>query len=145
MPRTKKTPEVPTDRLDEMLVRLKLTGIRDQLDNLFDEAARANLSARETLMLLCEREIARKDHRRIDMALKLAHFPAVKELADEGYAMCVDLTAVDYSAHPDRRLPDGVAPERFEVVVGLLDPSARERLRLRVQVAADGPVDAGAQ
>ncbi len=26
-------------------------------------------------------EIARKDHRRIEMALKLAHFPAVKELA----------------------------------------------------------------
>src|SRR5262245_14951508 len=31
--------------------------------------------------MLCEREIARKDHRRIDMALKLAHFPVVKELA----------------------------------------------------------------
>jgi DNA replication protein DnaC len=43
--------------------------------------ARANLSARETLILLCEREIARKDHHRIEMALKLAHFPAVKELA----------------------------------------------------------------
>jgi hypothetical protein len=43
MPRAKKTPEVPTDRLDEMLVRLKLSGIRDQLDNLLDEAARANL------------------------------------------------------------------------------------------------------
>jgi hypothetical protein len=54
---------------------------RDQLDSLLDEAARANLSARETLILLCERGIARKDHRRIEMALKLAHFPAVKELA----------------------------------------------------------------
>ena len=31
--------------------------------------------------MLCEREIAREDHRRIEMALKLAHFPAVKELA----------------------------------------------------------------
>jgi DNA replication protein DnaC len=31
--------------------------------------------------LLCEREITRKDHRRIDMALKLAHFPALKEFA----------------------------------------------------------------
>jgi DNA replication protein DnaC len=81
MPRAKTTPDMPVDRLDEMLVRLKLSGIRDQLDNLLDEAARANLSARETLMLLCEREIARKDHRRIEMALKLAHFPAVKELA----------------------------------------------------------------
>jgi DNA replication protein DnaC len=72
---------VPTDRLDEMLVRLKVSGIRDQLDNLLDEASRSNLSTRETLAMLCEREFARKDHRRIDMALKLAHFPAVKELA----------------------------------------------------------------
>ena len=39
------------------------------------------MSARETLILLCEREIARKDHRRIEMTLKLARFPAVKELA----------------------------------------------------------------
>jgi len=36
-------------------------------------------------ILLCEREIARKDHRRIEMALKLAHFPAVKELAGFGF------------------------------------------------------------
>jgi NADH-quinone oxidoreductase subunit C len=62
------------------------------------------------------------------------YLATVKELADEGYAMCVDLTAVDYSAHPDRRLPDGVAPERFEVVVNLLDIRHRRRLRLRVQV-----------
>ena len=81
MARTKKATEAPIDRLDAMLARLQLSGIRDQLDNLLDEAARANLSARETLILLCEREIARKDHRRIEMALKLAHFPAVKELA----------------------------------------------------------------
>lgn len=81
MPRAKKTTEVPTDKLDAMLVRLQLSGIGDQLDSLLDEAARSNLSARETLTLLCEREIARKDHRRIDMALKLAHFPAMKELA----------------------------------------------------------------
>jgi len=81
MPRVKKAPHVPTDRLDDMLMRLKLSSIRDQLDSLLDEAARSNLSARETLSMLCEREIARKDHRRIEMALKLAHFPAVKELA----------------------------------------------------------------
>lgn len=78
MPRAKGTTEVPTDKLDAMLVRLQLSGIRDQLDSLLDEAARANLSARETLALLCEREITRKDHRRIEMALKLAHFPAMK-------------------------------------------------------------------
>ncbi|MGY4282166.1 DNA replication protein DnaC [Bradyrhizobium sp. LM2.7] len=62
MTRTKKATEAPIDRLEAMLVRLQLSGIRDQLDNLLEEAARANLSARETLILLCEREIARKDH-----------------------------------------------------------------------------------
>src|SRR5579872_6441359 len=61
MPRAKRTPDAPADRLDEMLARLKLAGIRDQLDSLLDEAARSNLSTRETLAMLCEREIARKE------------------------------------------------------------------------------------
>ena len=64
----------------------------------------------------------------------------VKALADEGYAMCVDLTAVDYLNHMQRPLPDGIAPERFEVVVNLLDITNRRRIRLRVQVPADDAV-----
>ena len=58
-----------------------------------------------------------------------------KALADEGYAMCVDLTAVDYLAHPARVLPSGVVARRFEVVVNLLSITDRERVRLRLQVA----------
>ncbi|MEO6654321.1 MAG: NADH-quinone oxidoreductase subunit C [Ilumatobacteraceae bacterium] len=61
----------------------------------------------------------------------------VKELADEGYAMVVDLCGVDYLGYPDRPLPAGVIGERFEVVANLLDISARRRIRLRVQVPAD--------
>jgi DNA replication protein DnaC len=68
------------DRLTEMLTRLKLTAVRDQLDGLLDEAGREELSLRETLVLLCEREIARKDERRIEMTLKLARFPFVRDL-----------------------------------------------------------------
>jgi DNA replication protein DnaC len=129
MPRAKKMPEVPTDRLDEMLVRLKLSGIRDQLDNLLDEAARANLSARETLMLLCEREIARKDHRRIDMALKLAHFPAVKELAGFDFdaqpsvdpKQIRDLAAARWIANGENVLllgPPGVGKTHLGIALG---------------------------
>ena len=137
MPRAKKTPDVPTDRLDEMLVRLKLSGIRDQLDNLLDEAARANLSARETLMLLCEREIARKDHRRIvlearlrhDMALKLAHFPAVKELAGFDFdaqpsvdpKQIRDLAAARWIANGENVLllgPPGVGKTHLAIALG---------------------------
>jgi hypothetical protein len=46
-----------------MLARLKLTAICDQLDSLLHEAAKRELTLRETLALLCEREIARKDER----------------------------------------------------------------------------------
>jgi NADH:ubiquinone oxidoreductase subunit C len=54
---------------------------------------------------------------------------------DEGFAVCVDVTAVDYVAFEAiRDLPPGVEPERFEVVVGLLSHATAERLRLRVQV-----------
>jgi DNA replication protein DnaC len=74
------------DRLSEMLTRLKLTGIRDQLDGLLDEAGRQELSLRETLVLLCEREIARKDERRIEMTLKLARFPFVRDLLGFDFA-----------------------------------------------------------
>ena len=74
------------DRLPEMLGRLNLTCMRDQLDSLLDEAARADLDLRQALALLCEREIARKDQRRVEMALKLAHFPVVRELAGFDFA-----------------------------------------------------------
>jgi hypothetical protein len=52
-----------------MLNRLKLTAIRDQLDSLIDEAGRRELTIREALSLFCEREIARKDERRIEMSV----------------------------------------------------------------------------
>ena len=63
----------------------------------------------------------------------------VTALKDEGFDFCSDVTAVDYLAAPARPLPDGVEPERFEVVVNLLSMSARRRVRLRVQVPADDP------
>ena len=63
------------DRLTAMLTRLKLTAIRDGLDSLLDEASRGELTLRESLALLCVREIARKDSRRIEMAIGLARFP----------------------------------------------------------------------
>src|SRR5919107_1576811 len=77
------------DRLTAMLTRLKLAAIRDGLDSLLDEAAHGELTLRESLALLCEREIARKDSRRIEMAIGLARFPYARDLA-----------GFDFSAQP---------------------------------------------
>jgi NADH-quinone oxidoreductase subunit C len=69
------------------------------------------------------------------------YLSAVKALADEGYTMCIDLTAVDYLEVAERRLPeDADDAQRFEVVVNLLDIGNRRRLRLRVQVPEDDAV-----
>lgn len=43
-------PDMP-DHLERMLTRLKLTAMRDQLDNLIDEAGRSELTIREALTL----------------------------------------------------------------------------------------------
>ena len=56
----------------------------------------------------------------------------------DGFDQLIDLTAVDYLTYgADRGLPEGVQPERFEVVASLLSHERRERLRMRVQVPAD--------
>jgi NADH-quinone oxidoreductase subunit C len=64
----------------------------------------------------------------------------VQALRDDGYLICVDVTAVDHLANAHRELPEGLAPERFEVVAQFLDHARKRRVRLRVQVPADDPV-----
>ncbi len=63
----------------------------------------------------------------------------IERLYDEGYVMCVDLLGVDYLGHPDRKLPEGVAAGRFEVVVNLLDLEGHRRVRVRVQLPENDP------
>ena len=70
---------------------------------------------------------------------KASYLATMKKLVDDGYDMCCDLTAVDYVNAPNRTVPAGVQPERFEVVVNLLSMAKRERLRVRVQVAESEP------
>jgi NADH-quinone oxidoreductase subunit C len=67
------------------------------------------------------------------------YLDVMKALKDEGFDLCSDVTAVDYLANDARVLPEGVEPERFEVVVTLLSRSQRRRLRLRVQVPESDP------
>ncbi len=64
----------------------------------------------------------------------------VGALRDDGFIQCIDSTAVDYLYYDaPRDLPEGVQPERFEVVVTLINHVERRRIRLRVQVPAEDP------
>lgn len=60
------------------------------------------------------------------------------QLLADGWNMCIDVTAVDYSAYQARRdLPAGIAAERFEVVASFISHARRERIRARIQVPGD--------
>jgi len=64
----------------------------------------------------------------------------VEALRGDGYLMCLDVTAVDHLANAaPRPLPEGVAPERFEVVVTLISHELGQRIRVKVQVPEDDP------
>ena len=62
------------------------------------------------------------------------YLEVLRLLLADGFDLCTDLTGVDYLTHPGRPLPDGVTPERFEVVLNLIAMAPPERLRVRVQV-----------
>ena len=121
------------------LTRLQLTAIRDQLDNLLDEAAEKKLTLREALAMFVEREVARKDERRIEMAFKIAHFPMVRELADFDFKaqpsvdrrQVRELATSRWVAHGDALLvlgPPGVGKTHLAIALG------REAIRQRYSV-----------
>lgn len=63
----------------------------------------------------------------------------VQAMKQDGYVSVVDLCGVDYLSHQGRRLPAGIAAERFELVVNMIAHSPPRRARLRLQVSADDP------
>jgi NADH-quinone oxidoreductase subunit C len=65
------------------------------------------------------------------------YLAVLRSLVADGFVLCTDLTGVDYLTHPGRPLPAGVTPERFEVVLNLINMTDPGRLRVRVQVPAD--------
>jgi len=71
-----------------------------------------------------------------------AYHELVASLRTDGFSLLSDLCAVDYLTHPGRTLPSEVVPERFEVVVQLLDVDQGVRARVRVQIPeSDAAVD----
>ena len=77
------------------------------------------MTLREALALPVEREVSRKDERRIEMAFKITHFPAARELADFDFKaqprvderQVLELATSRWIAHSDAGLllgPPGV-------------------------------------
>jgi len=91
-------------------------------------------------------QISHRADAELRFVAKDQYLKTLAKLREEGFEMCVDLTAVDYLTHPGRSVSAEVLGdiklERFEVVVNLLSLSQRRRLRLRVQVAeSDSTID----
>ncbi len=124
----------PHDHLTALLARLKLGAMRDQLDSLIDEAGRRELTIREALTMFCEREVARRDQRRIDMGYGLARFPFAR-----------DLTGFDFSSQPslDKARIREIATGRFiangEAVL-LLEPPGVGKTHLAVALGREAIV-----
>jgi DNA replication protein DnaC len=125
--------------LENMLDRLSLKAIRDRLDTLLDDAARRDLSMRETLGLLCEAEIGQREERRISMGMGVAKFPFVRTL--DGFEFDAqpsldpkqirDLATCRWIANGDTLLllgPPGVGKTHLAVGLG------REAIRLGYSV-----------
>jgi NADH-quinone oxidoreductase subunit C len=72
-------------------------------------------------------------------ATRETYVEVIEGLQADGYRLCADLCAVDYYERPERDLPEGVAGERFEVVVNLVSMDPPGRIRVRVQVPEHDP------
>src|ERR1700710_1101667 len=112
-----------------MLGRLKLKAIRDRLEGLLGGGVGGDLTLPETLVLLCEAEVAHREERRIQMGLSIAKFPYVRTL--EGFDFSAqpsldpkqvrDLAACRWVANGDTLLiqgPPGVGKSHLAIALG---------------------------
>ena len=89
----------------------------------------ATTSLREAVAFLCEREVSRRNERRVDMATKIAHFPNLRDLDGFDFAaqpsidkaQIRDLAAGRWIAHGDALLllgPPGVGKTHLAIALG---------------------------
>lgn len=72
--------------LEILLGQLRLTALRERLDNLLDEAAKKEMNLREAVQFLLEVELASKTDKRVKMGQTMARFPYQKSLDQYDYA-----------------------------------------------------------
>ena len=91
-------------RVVEQLTRLRLRYVGERLDAVLADAARAEPTYLDFLDAVLRQEVDAKQRTRVTMALKIAHFPAVKTLED-----------FDFKFQPsvDQRLVRELATGRF--------------------------------
>lgn len=115
--------------LIRMLTRLRLTGVRNKIDNLLDEAARRQMNLREALTFFCEEEIREKEHSRHRIGIALAKFPYVRTLDQFDYSaqpsidsgQIRELSSCRWVANGDALLllgPPGVGKTHLAVALG---------------------------
>ncbi len=103
-------------------------------------ASDVDADATEPVETLYDLEVTRSHGQLVLHPTREQYLDLLATLHEDGYYSIVDLTGVDYLVHPGRKgLPEGTTPERFEVVVNLINHRDRSRLRLRLQVPESDP------
>src|ERR1700712_3332954 len=68
--------------LENHLKQLRLPAMLGQYQVLAQDAARSNLSYEQFLLALAQEEVNQRERHSIERALRQAHFPVIKELAE---------------------------------------------------------------
>ena len=117
-------------RVQQHLVRLKLTRIAEQLDPVAEQAAKENWPYLTFLEQLLDLEVSARYERDAAMKLKLAHFPFVKTLEEFDFAFqpslnerqIQDLATLRFVAHGENLLllgPPGVGKTHLAIALGM--------------------------
>jgi DNA replication protein DnaC len=78
--------------LENYLKQLRLPSFAELYQQLAQDAARTDLSYERFLLALVQEEVARRERNSVERAIRQAHFPVLKELADFEWSAVPDLS-----------------------------------------------------